>query len=114
MDLILNHKWLILLSFEVSAWGFTFLMFYARYWIESKKLFFLFTFLAFLTGWVPHLALMIMNFFNSKTIGSFEITVLLLLLYGLTIGKKHLLKLDSAIAKLSKKKKINKKMEKQY
>ncbi|SEC18148.1 hypothetical protein SAMN05443246_3247 [Paenibacillus sp. GP183] len=105
MDLLLKYKWIILFISEILAWIFTFLMFYARYWIESKKIFIIFTVIALLTGWVPHLALMVMSFKKTKTIGLFEISIIILLIYGLTIGKKHILKMDNMVNEWTKKKK---------
>jgi len=92
--LILENKWIILLTLEIFAWSSTFFMLYARYKMRSpfwfKTAFVLFA----LTGVIPQVSLGIVNFITNKKIDLFSLVILLLIIYGLTIGKKQVQKLD--------------------
>lgn len=94
LQFLLANKWIILLTCEITAWIFTFLMFYARYWQQSNRLFLIYTVVAVTTGWIPNLTLSGLNIIKTQTVGFFEIFAALLLLYGWTWGKKHFQWLD--------------------
>jgi len=103
MDLLLENKWLILIGLEVLAWSSTFFLLYARYGLKSSFWFKVATVLFALTGVIPQVLMGIINFISTKKIDLFTLIIVLLLLYGFTIGKKHVKKLDAwAQAKFSK------------
>ena len=97
MDFILEHKWIILLVLELFAWSLTFFIFYARYWMESKVWFQVGVVLYALTGIIPQVILGIINFFDKGTFDLFTVVVILLILYGFTIGKDHVRRMDAWI-----------------
>lgn len=103
LDLLLEHKWVILVSLEVLAWTSTFFLLYARYGLKSAFWFKVATVLFALTGVIPQVLMGIINFISTKRIDMFTLIIILLLVYGFTIGKQHIKKLDAwAQAKFSK------------
>lgn len=97
MEQLLNYKWYLLLGLEVLAWLATFLYFYARYFTESGVLQKASLFLLLITGVIPQLCLMILNMYQTKSIGFFELVVIVLVLYSLTLGKSHIHRIDTKI-----------------
>jgi hypothetical protein len=94
MSGILEYKWGILLGLEVLAWISTFFMFYARYGMKSNLWFKVGVAAFAITGVIPQVILGIMNFIYTRKLDSFTITLVLLILYGATIGKKDVKKVD--------------------
>ncbi len=94
MELILVHKWMVLLGLEVLAWSSTFFMLYARYKLRSAPLFKAGVFLTICTGVIPQCLLGIYNFYTYRTLDYFTLVILLLIIYFSTLGKKHVQKLD--------------------
>lgn len=110
---IVEHKWYILLISEITAWTFTFIMAYARYWLQSKILFKLATVVAVFTGWIVHLMLPVIEAIHlgdlsavlqSKETLSFAAFIVVLLLVGGFVGKKYGKKIDVFFMNLAKKK----------
>jgi hypothetical protein len=105
MDFLLSNKWLILASLEVLAWSSTFFLLYARYGLQSKLWFRVATVLFALTGVIPQVLMGILNFIATKKIDLFTLIIVLLIIYGFTIGKGHVKRLDAwAQRKFSKEK----------
>jgi hypothetical protein len=103
LEFLVENKWVILVSLEVLAWSSTFFLLYARYGLKSNFWFKVATVLFALTGVIPQVLMGIVNFIATKKIDLFTLIILLLILYGFTIGKKHVKKLDAwAQAKFSK------------
>ncbi|TCP18998.1 hypothetical protein EV207_1686 [Scopulibacillus darangshiensis] len=94
MTFLLMYKWVILICLEVLAWLSTFFMFYARYGLKSNKLFKLGVFLTVLTGVIPQVTLGIINFASTREVDVFTIVLVIIIIYGLTFGKKEVKKLD--------------------
>lgn len=94
MDFIVANKWAILLSLEVVAWTSTFLMMYTRYRLESPIWFKIFAGLTILTGVLPQVTLGIINFIKTNEIDLFTAIIVLLIVYGVTIGRKHVKMMD--------------------
>ncbi|MEH7305689.1 hypothetical protein [Neobacillus drentensis] len=95
MDFLVENKWAILVSLEVLAWSSTFFLLYARYGMKSSFWFKIATVLLVLTGVIPQVLMGIVNFIATNKVDSFTLIIVLLILYGLTIGKKHVKKLDT-------------------
>ncbi|MGG5254718.1 hypothetical protein ACQYAD_14795 [Neobacillus sp. SM06] len=95
MEFLVENKWIILASLEVFAWASTFFLFYARYRLQSSFWFKVATVLLALTGVIPQVTMGIINFAASRQLDVFTLIIVLLLLYGFTIGKKHVKKLDA-------------------
>ena len=94
-DLILGNKWAVLLILEIFAWAATILMFYARYKMRSQIWFKAASALLVATGVVPQVVLGLANFAATKEFDLFTTVIVVLIVYGLTIGKKHIQKLDA-------------------
>lgn len=94
-NLVMENKWAILLILEFFAWSATFFMFYARYKIQSQFWFKIASAILVLTGVIPQVLLGVVNFVEIKEIDLFTLVIVLLIIYGLTIGEKHVKKLDS-------------------
>jgi hypothetical protein len=103
LNFLVENKWMILVILEVLAWSSTFFLLYARYGLKSSFWFKVATVLFALTGVIPQVLMGIVNFIATKKIDLFTLIIVLLILYGFTIGKKHVKKLDAwAQAKFSK------------
>ncbi|MGI6091895.1 MAG: hypothetical protein GX348_05345 [Veillonellaceae bacterium] len=94
-NLIMENKWAILFILEILAWSATFLMLYARYKMHSQFWFKVASVILVLTGVIPQVLLGVVNFVATKEIDLFTSVIVLLIIYGLTIGRKHVQKLDS-------------------
>ena len=93
-NFIMENKWTILLIFEFFAWSATMFMFYARYKMKSQLWFKVASVILVLTGVLPQVLLGVVNFVATKEIDLFTLVIVLLIVYGFTIGKKHVQKLD--------------------
>ena len=91
---ILNYKWLLLGGMEVVAWSVTFFMLYARYKLRSQRWFRIASILFFLTGVIPQVSLGILNFMAVGAVDVFMLVLVLLLLYGSTLGRRQVQQLD--------------------
>ncbi|WP_371373709.1 hypothetical protein [Sporomusa aerivorans] len=98
-NFIMANKWAILLILEIFAWSFTVFMFYARYKMQSSFWFKLASAMLVLTGVIPQVLLGVLNFAATKEMDLFSLVLVLLILYGCTIGRKHVQKLDSWVQK---------------
>jgi hypothetical protein len=94
LDFLVDNKWTILVILEVLAWSSTFFLFYARYRLKSSFWFKIATVLLALTGVIPQVLMGVVNFIATKKVDIFTLIIVLLILYGFTIGKKHVKKLD--------------------
>lgn len=98
-DFIMENKWVILLTLEIFAWSATVFMFYARYKMQSQFWFKIASAILILTGVIPQVLLGVLNFAATKEIDLFTLVIVLLIIYGCTIGKKHIRKLDNWVQK---------------
>ena len=96
---IIENRWIILLILEIFAWSATVFMFYARYKMQSSFWFRLASVMLVLTGVIPQVLLGVLNFAATKEIDLFTLIIVLLIIYGCTLGKKHIQKLDNWIQK---------------
>ncbi|PSL40785.1 hypothetical protein B0H99_104247 [Planomicrobium soli] len=96
-DLLLAHKWTILISCDIVAWSATFYMFYARYWLESKIRVLISFSISTGLGYTPHVVLGVLNFLERKSIDFFTLFLLSMFLFGITIGKKYIMIIDRKI-----------------
>jgi hypothetical protein len=95
MNFLVENKWMILVSLEVLAWSSTFFLLYARYGLKSSFWFKVATVLFALTGVIPQVLMGIINFIATRKIDVFTLIIVLLIIYGFTIGKNHVKKLDA-------------------
>jgi hypothetical protein len=94
LDDILAYRWLLLGLMEVVAWSVTFFMLYARYKLRSQRWFRIASVLFFLTGVIPQASLGILNFMAVGNVDVFTLILVLLLLYGFTMGRRQVRRLD--------------------
>jgi len=94
MSVILEYKWIILVSLEVLAWASTFFLFYARYGLKSSFWFRVASVLFAITGVIPQVIIGIINFIHTRKLDIFTLIIVVLLIYGFTFGKKEVKKLD--------------------
>lgn len=95
MHLIFENRWAILLVLEVLAWVSTFLVFYARYRLRSPFWFKAGAVLLVATGVIPQILLGLVNYHIAGEIDLFTLIIAILIVYGLTVGKNHMKKLDA-------------------
>ncbi|WP_442596691.1 hypothetical protein [Neobacillus sp. D3-1R] len=106
---LMEYKWWILLLSEIIAWLATIYMCFARYWLQSKTQFIIWGTVAIITGYFPHITLLILDFLKYGTFHFFSIFVVILLLLGLTIFKKYIVLLDKWIQDWANKSRVNQK-----
>ncbi|WP_196605374.1 hypothetical protein [Pectinatus haikarae] len=94
INLILDQKWLILFCLEILAWLITFFMLYVRYKMNSSGWFRISAVMFFVTGVIPQTLLGIVNFINAGQFDVFTAVLLMLLLYGFTLGRVHTRRID--------------------
>ncbi|MDQ0252822.1 hypothetical protein J2S74_000194 [Evansella vedderi] len=95
-DWIIDYKWHLLILSEILGWGFTFVMIYARYFLESKILFWLSLVITLFLCYVLDIYLFFLSYTSGERfLGWYEWTIILLFVYLFTVGKKHLKKLDA-------------------
>lgn len=92
---LIEYKWPLLLALEVLAWASTFFIVYARYRLQSAFWFKVGCALGVLTGIIPQVALGMVNFVERREVDLFTLVIVLLLVYGLTIGREHVRRLDA-------------------
>ncbi|AGK54488.1 hypothetical protein [Bacillus sp. 1NLA3E] len=95
MTFLVEYKWGILIGLEVLAWSCTFFLFYARYRLQSNFWFKVGSVLFAITGVIPQVIMGIFNFFIKGELDIFTSVIILLIIYGATIGKKQVKKLDA-------------------
>lgn len=95
MEFLVEQKWIILGSLEILAWSATFFMLYARYGMKSHFWFRVGTILFALTGVIPQVIMGVINYISTRELDLFTLIILLLIIYGATIGKKHVKQLDT-------------------
>lgn len=95
MTFLIEYKWFILIGLEVLAWSSTFFLFYARYRLQSNFWFKVATVLFAITGVIPQVIMGIINFVIKRELDVFTSVIILLIIYGGTIGKKQVKKLDA-------------------
>ncbi len=95
MTFLVEYKWFILPGLEVLAWSCTFFLFYARYRLQSNFWFKIGSVLFAITGVIPQVIMGIFNFVIKGELDIFTSVIVLLIIYGATIGKKQVKKLDA-------------------
>jgi hypothetical protein len=104
MTFLIDNKWFILIGLEVLAWTATFFLFYARYRLQSNFWFKVGTVLFAITGVIPQVLMGIINFIIKRELDIFTLVIILLIIYGATIGKKQVKNLDAWAQKKFQKK----------
>lgn len=95
MATFLLYKWFVLLALEIVAWSATFFMLYARYRLRKPILFRVGAIATVLTGVIPQVLMGIINYYALGELDLFTLVIVSLILYGCTIGRKHVRSLDA-------------------
>lgn len=95
MNLVVANKWLILMVLEILAWVATLFLLYARYQLKSKIWFRVATGLVLVTGVIPQVTLGIVNYKATQEVDLFTLVIVVLIMYGMTLGKKQIKQLDA-------------------
>lgn len=106
MTQLIEYKWWILLLSEIIAWIATFYMCFARYWLQSKMQFLIAGGIALITGYAPHIVLVILDFLKYGRFQFFSLFVVILLLLGFTLFKKYIVWVDKWIQVWANRKRI--------
>lgn len=104
MSILLEYKWVILVTSETVAWIATFYMGYARYWLQSKFQFIVSGAIAIITGYFPHITLAVLDYLKFREFQFFSVFVFLLLVLGVTVFKKYIKQIDKWIQEWANKK----------
>lgn len=99
MNLVVANKWLILMVLEILAWVATLFLLYARYQLKSKIWFRVATGLVLVTGVIPQVTLGIVNYTATQEVDLFTLVIVVLIIYGMTLGKKQIKQLDAWVQK---------------
>ena len=96
MDFILDHKWFFLITAEVIFWLCAFAFLLLRYWYKLEKLSMI-VFLVFMMNdlWIAFLAFA--DYQRTDEISVYQILIVIILIYALTLGKSDMKKLDAFI-----------------
>ncbi len=98
MDFILDHKWIFFVLAEVIFWISILTFFTLRYWFKLNKLSLVFIALSLLNDlWIA--ALGFMDYTRTGEISSYQVVILIAIVYAFTYGKSDFRKLDAFIQK---------------
>jgi hypothetical protein len=98
MDFILENKWQFLITAEVFFWVFSLTFLVVRYWFNLKKLSIVFFFLFIINDlWIATMGFM--DYLKTGNFTSYQIVILIIIVYALTYGKSDFRKLDIFIQK---------------
>ncbi len=105
IETILYYKWYILLFSEITGWVFTIVFVFARYFFQSKVLSWLSIILIAMLDYIPSIVLPIIDAFYINNFKEwiynggllFDLAIIGLIIFSLTIGKKYLLIIDKHI-----------------
>lgn len=99
MNFLVANKWILLILLEIVAWSATFFMLYARYRLTNPLWFKVGAVVTVMTGVLPQVALGLINYYFLGELDAFTIVIVTLIVYGLTIGRKHVRMLDNWMLK---------------
>jgi hypothetical protein len=95
LNLVIANKWLILMVLEILAWVATIFLLYARYQLKSQIWFRVAAGLVLVTGVIPQVTLGIVNYTATQEVDLFTLVIVVLIIYGMTLGKKQVKQLDA-------------------
>lgn len=98
MDFILENKWLFLIIAEVVFWVSIITFLVLRYWFGFRKLSVVFFFLFIINDlWIATMGFM--DYLKTGEFTSYQVVILIILVYALTYGKTDIKRLDIFIKK---------------
>ena len=104
MDFLMDYKWLLLVGAETSFWLLSVVFLVLRYWARFDRASIVFLVLIVLDNLVI-LGLGIMDYLLTGEFETYQITIVIVLLYGVTFGKRDFKRLDAYLKrKITKRK----------
>lgn len=98
MDFILENKWQFLIMAEAFFWIFLLTFLTVRYWFNLKKLSIVFFFLFIINDlWIATMGFL--DYLKTGNFTSYQVAILIIIVYALTYGKSDFRKLDIFIQK---------------
>ncbi|RRN69518.1 hypothetical protein EI200_16445 [Peribacillus simplex] len=98
MDFILEHKWVFLVAAEIVFWISVLTFLTLRYWFKLKKLSMVF-FATFIINdlWIATMGFM--DYLKTGEFRSYQVIILIFIIYAFTYGKSDFRKLDAFVQK---------------
>ena len=94
MDLIMDHKWVLLVGAETSFWLLSVVFLVLRYWAGFDRASIVFLILIVVDNLVI-LGLGFLDYLHTGRFAAYQITIVIVLLYGVTFGKRDFKRLDT-------------------
>ncbi|CAN5655862.1 hypothetical protein BH18ACT11_BH18ACT11_20610 [soil metagenome] len=104
MDFLMDYKWVLLVGAETSFWLLSVAFLVLRYWAGFERASIVFLVLIVVDNLVI-LGLGVMDYLLTGEFETYQITILIVLLYGVTFGKRDFKRLDAYLKrKITKRK----------
>ena len=104
MDFLIDYKWILLVGAEISFWLLSVVFLVLRYWAGFDRASIVFLVLIVVDNLVI-LGLGAVDYLLTGEFETYQITILIVLLYGVTFGKRDFKRLDAYLKrKIAKRK----------
>jgi hypothetical protein len=94
MDLLMEHKWVLLVGAEASFWLLSGTFLVLRYWAGLDRLSLAFLALILVDNLII-LGLGILDYLYTGVFATYQFAIVAVLLYGITFGKRDFARLDA-------------------
>ena len=94
MDLLMEHKWVLLVGAEASFWLLSGLFLVLRYWVGLDRLSMVLLALILVDNLVI-LGLGLLDYLYTGVFATYQFAIIAVLLYGITFGKRDFARLDA-------------------
>jgi hypothetical protein len=94
MDLLMEHKWVLLVGAEASFWLLSGTFLVLRYWAGLDQLSLVFLALILVDNLII-LGLGILDYLYTGVFATYQFAIVAVLLYGITFGKRDFARLDA-------------------
>ena len=104
MDLLIEHKWVLLIGAEASFWLLSGVFLVLRYWVGLDRLSLVFLVLIVADNLVI-LGLGVLDYLYTGEFATYQFAIAAVLLYGITLGKRDFKRLDAYLKRKIEKRK---------
>lgn len=104
MDFLMDYKWVLLVGAETTFWVFSVTFLVLRYWAGLDRISVVFLVLIVVDNLVI-LGLGALDYLVTGQFEAYQITILIVLLYGVTFGKRDFKRLDAYLKRKIKQRK---------
>jgi hypothetical protein len=104
MDLLMEYKWALLVGAEASFWLLSGLFLVLRYWAGFDRLSLVFLALIVADN-ILILGLGVLDYLYTGEFAAYQVAIAVVLLYGVTFGKRDFARLDAYLKRRIKKRK---------